>query len=109
MDVPHREEHVLKIAIECCDPCVGEEEAEKIFYHLIRTRRKYLMKAGLQQRIQAAIERLPLAYREALLLCDRGRDEVPGNRRAIGGRWGTVMSRISRARKLLRGMLAEDD
>ena len=66
------------------------------------------MSAGLQQRIQAAIERLPLAYREALLLCDVEEMKYQEIAALVGVPVGTVMSRISRARKLLRGMLAED-
>jgi len=87
---------------------VEEEGGEDLLPPDPYTPESILMKAGLQQRIQAAIERLPLAYREALLLCDVEEMRYQEIAALIGVPVGTVMSRISRARKLLRGMLAED-
>jgi len=64
------------------------------------------MKAGLQQRIQAPSSGLPLAYREALLLCDV-EERGPGNRRAHGVPVARMAEYRGRA-SCLRGMLAED-
>lgn len=87
---------------------VEEEGGDQLLPPDPHTPESILMSAGLQQRIQAAIERLPLAYREALLLCDVEEMKYQEIAVLVGVPVGTVMSRISRARKLLRGMLAED-
>lgn len=68
-----------------------------------------LLNAGLQERLQAALARLPLQFREVLLLCDVEEMKYQEIADLLGLPIGTVMSRISRARKLLRGMLAEDE
>ena len=86
-----------------------EEEGEDILLPPDRhTPESILMNASLNERIQSAIERLPVAYREVLLLCDVEEMKYQEIASLVGVPVGTVMSRISRARKLLRGMLAED-
>jgi len=87
---------------------VDEEGGDEILPPDPHTPESILMNSGLHERIQAAIERLPLAYREVLLLCDVEEMRYQEIATLVGVPVGTVMSRISRARKLMRGMLAED-
>jgi RNA polymerase sigma-70 factor (ECF subfamily) len=85
-----------------------EESEEQLLPSDPHTPESLLMESGLQERIQSAIERLPIPYREVLLLCDVEEMKYQEIATLVGVPVGTVMSRISRARKLLRGMLAED-
>ena len=60
-----------------------------------------------QQMVQGALERLPVQFREVILLCDMEEmsyQEIAG---IVGIPIGTVMSRLSRARKSIRELLAE--
>jgi RNA polymerase sigma-70 factor (ECF subfamily) len=66
------------------------------------------MNASRHTQLQAALERLPVSYREVILLCDVEEMRYQEIADLIGVPVGTVMSRISRGRKLLRGMLAEE-
>src|SRR5262249_40666546 len=68
-----------------------------------------VLRAGGQERIQVALGRLPVQFREALLLCDVEEMRYQEIAELLGVPIGTVMSRIARARKLMRGMLAEDE
>lgn len=56
--------------------------------------------------IQRALEELPVNFREIILLCDLEEMSYQEISLAIGIPVGTVMSRLSRARKALRGLLA---
>lgn len=59
-----------------------------------------------QQAIQCALEQLPVKFREIILLCDveeMSYQEIAG---ALEIPMGTVMSRLSRARKAMRELLA---
>jgi RNA polymerase sigma-70 factor (ECF subfamily) len=60
-----------------------------------------------QQAIQAALGQLPVAYREIILLCDVEEMSYRDIAEALTIPLGTVMSRLSRARKAMRGLLAE--
>lgn len=60
-----------------------------------------------RQQIQAALERLPANFREVILLCDVEEMRYQEIADLLEIPLGTVMSRIGRGRKLLRGMLAE--
>jgi RNA polymerase sigma-70 factor (ECF subfamily) len=57
------------------------------------------------QRLQQARERLPVAYREVLLLCEVEEMSYQEIASTLGIPIGTVMSRLSRARKALRADL----
>jgi RNA polymerase sigma-70 factor (ECF subfamily) len=59
-----------------------------------------------QQAVQDALERLPVPFREVILLCDMEDMSYQEIAEALGIPAGTVMSRLSRARKSLREMLA---
>jgi RNA polymerase sigma-70 factor, ECF subfamily len=56
--------------------------------------------------VQAAIEDLPVQFREVLLLCEVEEMSYQELAETLGIPIGTVMSRLSRARKMLRARLA---
>jgi RNA polymerase sigma-70 factor (ECF subfamily) len=58
-----------------------------------------------QQAIQSALEALPLHFREVLLLCDVEEMSYQAISEALAVPIGTVMSRLSRARKAMREQL----
>src|SRR5512146_693606 len=58
-----------------------------------------------QQNLRDAIAELPVAYREVLLLCDVEEMSYKEIAEALAIPIGTVMSRISRARATLRGIV----
>jgi RNA polymerase sigma-70 factor (ECF subfamily) len=60
-----------------------------------------------QETIQSALESLPVKFREIVLLCDLEEMTYQEIGETLGIPIGTVMSRISRARKAMRGLLAE--
>ena len=60
-----------------------------------------------QQSIQSALEELPVHFREVILLCDFEEMSYQEIAQALGIPIGTVMSRLSRARKAMRALLAE--
>lgn len=58
-----------------------------------------------QKMIQAALEELPLKFREIILLCDLEEMSYREIGETLGIPPGTVMSRLSRARKAMRELL----
>ena len=58
-----------------------------------------------QEKIRAALEALPVHYREIVLLCDLEEMSYQEISQALGIPAGTVMSRLSRARKAMRTLL----
>ena len=60
-----------------------------------------------QQMLQSALERLPVQFREVILLCDVEEMSYQEIAEIVGIPIGTVMSRLSRARKSMRELLAE--
>ncbi len=73
-----------------------------------RTPETMLTKATTREQIQKALERLPAEYREVILLCDVEEMKYREIAELLGIPVGTVMSRVSRARRLMRGFLAEE-
>jgi|SRR5581483_3997768 len=59
-----------------------------------------------RQHVQAALQELPVPFREILLLCEVEEMSYEEMSQALAIPIGTVMSRLSRARKALRGRLA---
>jgi RNA polymerase sigma-70 factor (ECF subfamily) len=59
-----------------------------------------------QQQLRDAIAELPVVYREVLLLCDVEEMTYKEIAEALAIPIGTVMSRISRARATLRGIVS---
>ncbi|HYA25907.1 MAG TPA: sigma-70 family RNA polymerase sigma factor [Terriglobales bacterium] len=81
---------------ETAAAAVNEETPESI-----------LLGRASQEAIQAALEQLPVIFREVVLLCDvedMSYDEIS---QTIGIPVGTVMSRLHRARRSLRQLLQE--
>ena len=58
-----------------------------------------------QETIQKALEELPLKFREIILLCDSEEMSYQEIGETLGIPMGTVMSRLSRARKAMRELL----
>jgi RNA polymerase sigma-70 factor, ECF subfamily len=58
--------------------------------------------------LQAALEKLPVAYREVILLCDVEDMKYAEIAEVLSVPIGTVMSRLARGRKMLRQLLAGD-
>jgi RNA polymerase sigma-70 factor (ECF subfamily) len=58
-----------------------------------------------QDAIRRALEAMPVHYREIVLLCDLEEMSYQEISQALGIPIGTVMSRLSRARKLIRTLL----
>lgn len=59
-----------------------------------------------QATIQHALEQLPVRFREIILLCDSEEMSYQEISETLGIPMGTVMSRLSRARKAMRQLLA---
>ena len=60
-----------------------------------------------QEAIQQALQELPVHFREAIILCDLEEMSYQEIGQALGIPIGTVMSRLSRARKAMRKLLGE--
>jgi RNA polymerase sigma-70 factor (ECF subfamily) len=67
-----------------------------------------LLARSQQDKIRAALEALPLHYREIVLLCDVEEMSYQEISQALGIPMGTVMSRLSRARKAMRALLTTE-
>jgi RNA polymerase sigma-70 factor, ECF subfamily len=72
-----------------------------------QTPESILLQRSDWQLVQKAMEQLPLAYREVLLLCEAEEMSYQEISTALGIPMGTVMSRLSRARQALRGAVQE--
>ena len=66
-----------------------------------------LLERSGHQRLQSAIDELPVQFREILLLCDVEEMSYQEIAETLSIPIGTVMSRLSRARKGLRSRLQE--
>jgi RNA polymerase sigma-70 factor (ECF subfamily) len=66
-----------------------------------------LLQRSDRQLVQQALEELPAAYREVLLLCEVEEMSYQEISAALDVPMGTVMSRLFRARKALRGVLQQ--
>lgn len=77
----------------------GEEE---ILPPVKETPESILLQRSDWQHVQQALERLPTAYREVLLLCEVEEMSYQEISATLAIPMGTVMSRLSRARKSLR-------
>lgn len=89
-------------------PVSVEIEEESEVFADPKTPETLLMNATTRQQIQHALERLPAEFREVILLCDVEEMRYREIAELVGVPLGTVMSRISRGRRLLRGYLAEE-
>lgn len=69
---------------------------------------EHLLADQRSQRLHAAIARLPIEYREALVLCELQELSYAETAAVLGCPVGTVRSRLHRGRALLAAMLDED-
>jgi len=60
-----------------------------------------------QEMVRSALERLPVQFREVIVLCDMEEMSYQEIAEIVGIPIGTVMSRLSRARKSMRELLVE--
>jgi RNA polymerase sigma-70 factor (ECF subfamily) len=65
-----------------------------------------LLRRVEQETIRRALEQLPVAHREVILLCDLEEMSYQEIAQTLAIPMGTVMSRISRARRAMRTLLA---
>ena len=82
----------------------GEEKALPV---VSETPESILLQRSDGRLVQRALEQLPVAYREILLLCEVEEMSYQEISAALDIPMGTVMSRLSRARKALRGGLQQ--
>jgi RNA polymerase sigma-70 factor (ECF subfamily) len=82
----------------------GEEE---ILPAVKETPESILLQRSDEQLVQRALEQLPVAHREVLLLCEIEEMSYQEISTTLAIPMGTVMSRLSRARKALRGGLRQ--
>lgn len=82
-----------------------EQEGPAVMGMSSETPETVLLQQANQIMIQEAIEQLPLAFREVVLLCDVEEMSYQEIAEALGIPIGTVMSRLARARQALREAL----
>ena len=86
------------------DAMVSEEDGPELAVDM-ETPETILMNHSDSQRLQRAIDDLPLHYREALLLCEVEEMSYQEIAEILSIPIGTVMSRLARARKSVRESL----
>ncbi|HET6200460.1 MAG TPA: sigma-70 family RNA polymerase sigma factor, partial [Candidatus Acidoferrales bacterium] len=92
----------LTVAVE------DEEELENAPAAVTReTPESILFERANQEAIQGAIEKLALPFREVVLLCDVEEMSYGEIAETLAIPVGTVMSRLARARRVLRGELRD--
>jgi RNA polymerase sigma-70 factor (ECF subfamily) len=73
----------------------------------VQTPETILLDRSNQELLQTALDQLPVHFREILLLCEVEEMSYQEIAEALGIPVGTVMSRLSRARAALRGLVRE--
>jgi len=86
-------------------PLENEDEPDETVAVSHETPESILLEQAGQQQVQTALEQVPVVYREVLLLCDVEEMSYQEIADTLGVPIGTVMSRLYRARKALRGAL----
>ena len=84
---------------------LDDEEQETTVAVTTRTPESLLMSQVDQQLVQGALEQLPVHFREAIILCDVEEMTYQEISDLLGIPIGTVMSRLSRARRAMRKLL----
>lgn len=84
---------------------LNEEEDEVILPVRAETPESILIDRSNRAMLEAAIEQLPVAFREVILLCDVEEMSYQEISETLSIPIGTVMSRLSRARKMVRTAL----
>jgi len=90
-------------------PLETEDDKEQTVAVSHETPESILLGQADQQRVQTALEQVPVIYREVLLLCDVEEMSYQEIADTLAVPIGTVMSRLYRARKALRAALQEQD
>jgi RNA polymerase sigma-70 factor (ECF subfamily) len=86
-------------------PLESEDDQAQTVAVSRETPESLLLEQASQQEVQAALEKLPVIFREVLLLCDVEEMSYQEIAETLGVPIGTVMSRLYRARKALRAAL----
>jgi len=84
---------------------LDDEEHESALARDDSTPESVLLQQASRERVQQALEELPVHFREILLLCEVEEMSYQEISEALGIPAGTVMSRLFRARKALRKLL----
>jgi RNA polymerase sigma-70 factor, ECF subfamily len=88
-------------------PLETDEDGPVVVPTDVQTPETILMDRSNQQLLETALEELPLHSREVLLLCEVEEMSYQEIADTLGVPVGTVMSRLSRARAALRGLVRE--
>ncbi len=88
-------------------PLETDEEGPVVVAADTQTPEAIFLERSNQELLQTALEELPLHFREVLLLCEVEEMSYQEIADALGIPVGTVMSRLSRARAALRGLVRE--
>ncbi len=83
------------------------EDAESISVTR-ETPESFALASATREALQAALEELPIAYREVILLCDVEEMKYNEIAEVLSVPIGTVMSRVARGRRLLRRALVSE-
>jgi RNA polymerase sigma-70 factor (ECF subfamily) len=89
-------------------PLENEEEQVSEMAVTSETPESILLTRDSRETIQAAIAELPVVFREVLLLCDVEEMSYQEIAETISVPMGTVMSRLSRARRAMRQALSDE-
>ena len=84
---------------------IDEESAEEVLPTETATPESILLEQANREVVQQALEELPVHFREILLLCEVEEMSYQEISETLAIAPGTVMSRLFRARKALRGVL----
>ena len=87
-------------------PLEGDDEPEQTAAVSHETPESILLEQAGQQQVQAALEQVPILFREVLLLCEVEEMSYQEIAETLGVPIGTVMS-LYRARKALRAALEQ--
>jgi RNA polymerase sigma-70 factor (ECF subfamily) len=87
---------------------INEETGDTLLPAETTTAETILMAQASRETVQQALSDLPAPFREILLLCEVEEMSYQEISETLAIPIGTVMSRLSRARKALRSSLAED-
>jgi RNA polymerase sigma-70 factor (ECF subfamily) len=88
---------------------IDEETDENLLPAENATPESILIAQANRQAVQQALADLPVPFREILLLCEVEEMSYQEISETLAIPIGTVMSRLSRARKALRGQLSKND
>jgi RNA polymerase sigma-70 factor (ECF subfamily) len=89
-------------------PLDTEDDSEQSIAASRETPESILLEQADQARVQAALEQVPVIFREVLLLCEVEEMSYQEIADTLAMPIGTVMSRLYRARKALRVALQEE-